>query len=362
MGSPFLAAVLYNEKIGSTMVVLCAGYGYVFFEGAGRLLRDGRRRVNTKTLFLLSVATACGLRLMCFLGFWFVRGDAFLTVESEVSSELEFYARAVIVLFDLPDFMLASTYVLLLVVWAECFLGSRRHWLSARTFKRTWHHAYLGFNVVLYGAQLLIYCVVFLSDTVDGVALLYVVPAILTFAVPVVHLTLYVFLSLRFAGFPTVSRHAATRLGRVTRITSVWTLSRVAWSAVVSATVLGLWPPWKQAAKNHHDDDDLRGGGGERKSPPLHAPPRSPDAFEFSNVAIVGLFLFTEIVPFALTLDSVLLDDDDADDADDDISSSHSRHPHDVAVPPLNGRHYGASATTDVLFETDDDFFDNDLR
>ena len=36
-----------------------------------------------------------------------------------------FYDKAVIVLFDLPEYIIVSTYVLLTMVWAECFLESR---------------------------------------------------------------------------------------------------------------------------------------------------------------------------------------------------------------------------------------------
>lgn len=44
--------------------------------------------------------------------------------------------QAVLVLFDLPDFMIISAYVLLALVWAEAFIQSRSHWLSVKHFRR----------------------------------------------------------------------------------------------------------------------------------------------------------------------------------------------------------------------------------
>lgn len=44
-----------------------------------------------------------------------------------VDQNQAFYDKAVIVLFDLPDYIIVSTYVLMILVWAECFLESRFH-------------------------------------------------------------------------------------------------------------------------------------------------------------------------------------------------------------------------------------------
>lgn len=45
-------------------------------------------------------------------------------------------SQAVLVLFDLPDFVFISAYVLLALVWAEAFVQSRSHWLSVKEFRR----------------------------------------------------------------------------------------------------------------------------------------------------------------------------------------------------------------------------------
>lgn len=334
--SPFLAAVMSSNELG-TMIVLCLLYGGVLVHALVCLFRGKRKRpsLNTKTLFLLSVTTACWLRLMCFAGFIAVsrpfEGSKKRRKEysSSSSRDLEFYARAVIVLFDLPDFMLASTYVLLVVVWAECFLGSRRHWLSSRSFKKTWHQAYFCFNVVLYGFQCFIYVTIF-GHFGDGVQLLYVVPAILTVAVPICHFCLYVFLSLRFAGFPTVSKSAARRLRHVTRVTAAWTFSRLAWSAAVSMTFF--------FDKCDPENPDLN------RKKKAACDDRLGGTTQIGNVAIIGLFLFTEIWPFALTLDTGLLhllEEGDTDSSDKPpnygLASTTTRLPHSQSKEEEDG-------------------------
>lgn len=274
--SLFLEAVVFADDIGSSMLLLCLLYFCMTVYAFGQLRSTMGGTINTKYLFLLSVTTACGLRLMCFGGFYLLDGsEVSITAQSVVSTELETYARAVAILFDLPDFMLISTYLLLLVVWAECFLGSRRHWLSSRHYKESWHSAYLVFNVLLYGTQLFLYAAVFL-DLFDAVKLLYLIPACATFAVPLAHLLLYVSLSLRFAGFPMVSRTAARRLAHLSRVTSAWTAARLLWATAVLTSI------FKRTVSAH-----LR--------------------IQASGGPLVALFVLTEICPFILTLDSKLL-------------------------------------------------------
>ena len=123
------------------------------------------------------------------------------------SSDVDFYARALVLLFELPDFVIVSTYVLLLVVWAEAFLGSRRHWLSTAAYRRSWRTFYLVFNVCLYGAQLSLYLLVISEKQFGGLRLLYTTLAVVTLAAPGLHFVFWIFLSLKFSGFP----HGAPR-------------------------------------------------------------------------------------------------------------------------------------------------------
>lgn len=102
--------------------------------------------------------------------------------------DLDFYNKVVAVLFNLPDFLFVSSYLLLVLVWAESFqsvrhglslvcsdlrcsdtdrcalLQSRRHWFSAEDFRRRWMIFYLIFNGALYLTQLVLYASLFLYD------------------------------------------------------------------------------------------------------------------------------------------------------------------------------------------------------
>lgn len=76
----------------------------------------------------------------------------------------EFFQKAELVLFDLPDFCCISAYVLLLVVWSEAYLKSRSHWLSSLQFKRNWMQGYLVFNILLYSSQVALYAFLFIPS------------------------------------------------------------------------------------------------------------------------------------------------------------------------------------------------------
>lgn len=274
--SPFLQAVLFQENFDSTMVMLCVIYACMTMHAFGQLKY---KSVNTSWLFLASVATACALRTMCFVGLCVLDRPSAVTSSSVLSDNL--YQTAVILLFDLPDFMLTSTYVLLVVVWAESFLGSRRHWLPARQYKHCMHVCYLVFNVLLYGVQVVLYFSLFVDIGIDGIRLLYFVPACATFAIPVIHFFLYVFLCLRFAGFPMRSSKAAVRLSRITTVTGFWTMGRVSWAVAVLTSLL----------RTTHEG-----------------------TYYIGSVAIVSLFVLTEVCPFVLSVDSGLLAILDHDD------------------------------------------------
>jgi len=259
----------------------------------------GGRGLDTKLLFVMSMCTACAMRLMCFVGFSLLDagrvgasrrqqrdmplggGAGGAEFSHDENSDFEFYARAVVLLFDLPDFVLVSTYVLLLMVWTECFFASRRHWLSSAYHKRLWHIYYLVFNVVLYGTQMFLYTNVLFEDLmpkVDGIKLLYLVLACITLLVPLLHPVAYVVISLRLAGFPRTSPGAQARLRELTHVVCYWTFGRAVWGAAVATTVfqrtIGAWMRSSASA---------------------------------TTFTVVSLFVLTEIIPYILTLDSAFL-------------------------------------------------------
>ena len=60
--------------------------------------------------------------------------------------------------------MIISTYVLLTLVWAECFLHSRFHTLKSTNFRKNWMIMYMVFNSILYGGQVVLYVILFVSE------------------------------------------------------------------------------------------------------------------------------------------------------------------------------------------------------
>jgi len=47
----------------------------------------------------------------------------------------------VVVLLCVPDFIVVSSYALLIVVWFEAFLDARRHWLDRGSYRWHFHKA-----------------------------------------------------------------------------------------------------------------------------------------------------------------------------------------------------------------------------
>jgi hypothetical protein len=115
--------------------------------------------LNTRKLLTMSCFLTSLLRVMSFATISaFTVGDFDLKSsleEDDISGDgkEEFFDKSMIVLFDLPDFSIISAYMLLVIVWAESFLLSRRHWMSAVRYRRIWLLGYLVFNTCLYLVQ-----------------------------------------------------------------------------------------------------------------------------------------------------------------------------------------------------------------
>ena len=99
-----------------------------------RLLHLRSPAMDTKKLFVMSVWLACVIRVMSFVGL-FALQMANIKVHYSLGSvddgdesgdkNQKFYDKAVVVLFDLPDYIIVSAHVLMTMVWAECFMHSR---------------------------------------------------------------------------------------------------------------------------------------------------------------------------------------------------------------------------------------------
>jgi Protein of unknown function (DUF1084) len=196
-------------------------------------------------------------------------------------TEQRFYEKVVLVLFEMPDFVTLSAYTLLAIVWMESFLQSRRHWLSARRYRRMWLIAYLVFNAVLYLGQVCLYTLLFLPNIAESWAAraLYTVLTTVNFGLPIALLVLFFYLSCAFSGFPFKSEAAMRRHQRAGRILLIWTLGRVCWAlfALTAALQLSL------------------------------ATSNASEKTEIYSVLVVVLYLVTELGPFAIALDDDVL-------------------------------------------------------
>jgi hypothetical protein len=212
-----------------------------------RLLHLRSPTLDTKKLFVMSVWLACCVRFMSFVGLSALtmaqvqvnyslstNDNVINTDDSKYDANQAFYDKAVIVLFDLPDYIIVSTYVLLTMVWGECFLESRYHTMKNHIFRKTWLIVYMVFNGVLYGGQMVLYLILFISD--DNVFfglnlrnLLFVIVTGINFVVVIFMWILYFYLSLKFSGFPFKSEHAKRSFGKISQVIFYWSLARIVW-------------------------------------------------------------------------------------------------------------------------------------
>lgn len=211
-------------------------------------LHQIRPQLSTKKLLLMSVAVVCAVRIMTILG---VAGMNIANVRAHyslqpihpnnnhhhhehqhddaVDQNQAFYDKAMTVLFDLPNCVVVSTYVLLTLVWAECFLESRFHTESIIQWKKTWLKLYMAFNALLYGCQLLLYSSIFIATDSIVRTVLYAGITFINFVAVTVVLTLYSYLNIRFAGFPFTSPQASQSMHKISVVIQLWSVTRLVW-------------------------------------------------------------------------------------------------------------------------------------
>ena len=119
-------------------------------------LHEQSKPLSTQKLFLATLFLSAVLRSMCFgslVGIQCVKsqdGGRATTYDDTSTGNEDFFEKAEVVMFDFPDFCFVSGYVLLLVVWGESYIRSRRHWLSRLAFRRAWFYIYLVLNIIIY--------------------------------------------------------------------------------------------------------------------------------------------------------------------------------------------------------------------
>ena len=255
------------------------------------------KRVNPnfdlKKLLILSAATVCFLRVMSFIGVIAmdlanVRAHYSLKPASShaerdtannvhpIEKNQAFYDSSMTVLFDLPNAIVISTYVLLTLVWAECSLLSRFHTESTAQWRKRGLMLFLVFNTSLYATQIILYILIFLGGVESEQVV--IVMNVVNVAMAVINLSavclvalLYIYFNISFSGFPYRSQNSKESLRKISNVMLFWSLSRIVWGVAM----LLAWI---------HDIDLLTSQGG------------------WSLVLFV-LLLFCEIVPIIALMD-----------------------------------------------------------
>ena len=119
------------------------------------------------------------------------------TMTATIPTEI-FFNCAFLVLFDFPDFCCISAYMLLIVVWAEAYLKSRRHWLSSFSFRKIWMLIYFVFNTLLYTVQVTLYSLLFFPFVNNNIelTLIYLSLASFNIGLPVLWSVAYLYLAI----------------------------------------------------------------------------------------------------------------------------------------------------------------------
>ena len=173
------------------------------------VLNRARPELSTKKLLILSVLMVSAIRILTILGVAMmnmanVRAHYSLqpthSHDSTGDRHQAFYDKSMTVLFDLPNCMVVSTYILLALVWAECFVEARLHTESATQLKKTWLIYFMVFNSALYIAQLTLYGSIFFSPPTRVVrTIIYIGITGINFTAVLLVLFFYVYLNIRFS-------------------------------------------------------------------------------------------------------------------------------------------------------------------
>lgn len=171
--------------------------------GCRRLLSLHKQnpRLNTRKVFVMSCLLSTFLRVLSFgtmsgLNYFDYKVTTKNT-DSESSTQ-SFFDKASLVMFDLPDFCFVSAYILLLVVWCEAVLASRKHWIATSSYKQQSLLVYLVFNIVLYSMQVVLYMFMFVPsiDQKILVDLIYLTMGAINLGLPTIWICIYLYLSL----------------------------------------------------------------------------------------------------------------------------------------------------------------------
>jgi len=226
---------------------LLFGFTLILAKRKYAFLRRANPSFDLKKLLVLSAGTVCFLRIMSFVGVIAmdianVRAHYSLNPASSSHEEggqpiernQSFYDSSMTVLFDLPNAIVISTYVLLTLVWAECSLLSRFHTESSVQWRKRWLVWYMIFNSALYATQVILYILIFVGGRESKQVV--VVRNVVNVAMAGINLSavflvflLYIYLSVSFSGFPYRSQSSKESLRKISNVMAFWSVSRITW-------------------------------------------------------------------------------------------------------------------------------------
>jgi hypothetical protein len=163
------------------------------------LLLQVTQHISLRKLFTVSVLTSSILRMVAFISLASIN-FACGTDDDGIKRDAVMYMfleKALLVLFDLPDFCFISAYLLLLIEWAETFLLSRQHWLDASYYRKLFIISYIVFNAIMYLCQMSLYSMLFVAavnQDMLAVAIYYSL-AVVNIVLPALWATAYLCLS-----------------------------------------------------------------------------------------------------------------------------------------------------------------------
>lgn len=235
------------------MTLLISSILYLFCLNLARKRLKALQQINPtfglKKLLVLSVSVISALRIMTFLGVTCmdvanVRAHYSPSPSSFISSPAvttdhyqNFYDASMAVLFDLPNTIAVSTYVLLTLVWAECLVQSRIHTVDNHKLKQKFLLGFTIFNSCLYSAQLILYTVLIFDpqssedETVKNF-LYAAMTCINTIALILVGF-IYIALNFYFSGFPFRTARHENAFRKICKVLALWTVSRLSWAIVM---------------------------------------------------------------------------------------------------------------------------------
>mmetsp|Transcript_16683 Transcript_16683/g.31430 ORF Transcript_16683/g.31430 Transcript_16683/m.31430 type:complete len:372 (+) Transcript_16683:2530-3645(+) len=239
------------------LACLLFGFALVLTKRKYAFLQRAYPPFDLKKLLVLSAGTACFLRIMSFVGVIAmdianVRAHYSLNPanpegsgggqqqqqQQPIDRDQNFYDASMTVLFDLPNTIIISSYLLLTLVWAECSLLSRFHTQSSQQWRKRWLVLYMVFNSALYATQVILYILIFVGGGMSKSVEIYrdvvnVAMAGINLSAVFLVFLLYLYLSVSFSGFPFRSQSSKESLQKISHVMAFWSVSRIVWGVAM---------------------------------------------------------------------------------------------------------------------------------